>query len=130
MARGIEKRDVVSTRRRDLVGANVLRDSAGLARHDVRFADVVEERRLPVIDVAHDRYDGRSRLQLGVVFFLDFLLGLFELADPLDLVLVLGGQNLDRVLVEALVDRRENAAVEELLDEILRRHFELVRQIL
>ena len=43
----------------DLVGADVLRDPAGLGLDDRALADRVEERRLPVVDVAHDRDDRR-----------------------------------------------------------------------
>ena len=52
-----------------LVGADVLRDPAGLGLDDGRLADRVEQRRLAVVDVAHDRDDRRPRLQrlVGVV---------------------------------------------------------------
>ena len=42
-----------------LVGADVLRDPAGLGLDDRRLADRVEQRRLAVVDVAHDRDDRR-----------------------------------------------------------------------
>ena len=51
----------------DAVGADVLGDAAGLACGHARRADLVEQRRLAVIDVAHDGDDGRARL---VVTFL------------------------------------------------------------
>ena len=53
----------------DLVRADVLRDAAGLGLDDRGLADRVEQRRLPVVDVAHDRDDRRARLErlLGVV---------------------------------------------------------------
>ena len=44
-----------------LVRADVLRDPAGLGLDDRRLADRVEERRLAVVDVAHDRHDRRPR---------------------------------------------------------------------
>ena len=43
----------------------MLRDAAGLALGDVRLADRVEERRLAVVDVAHDGHDGRARNALA-----------------------------------------------------------------
>ena len=52
---------------RDVIRADVLRDSAGFARDDVRLADVVEQRRLAVIDVTHDGDDRRTRLELFAV---------------------------------------------------------------
>ena len=45
----------------DAVGADVLRDAAGLARGDVGLADRVEQRGLAVVDVAHDRDDRGAR---------------------------------------------------------------------
>ena len=44
-----------------LVRADVLRDAAGLGLDDGRRADRVEQRRLAVVDVAHDRDDRRAR---------------------------------------------------------------------
>ena len=46
---------------RDLVRADVLRDPAGLGLDHLGVADRVEQRRLAVVDVAHDRDDGRPR---------------------------------------------------------------------
>ena len=45
----------------DRVRADVLRDAAGFALGDLRLADRVEQRRLAVIDVAHDGDDRRAR---------------------------------------------------------------------
>ena len=64
VARRVEERDHrVRLRRRDFVRADVLRDPARFAGHDVRAADVVEERRLAVVDVSHDGDDRRAALQ-------------------------------------------------------------------
>ena len=43
-----------------VIGADVLRDAAGLALGHAGCADRVEQRRLAVIDVAHDRDDRRA----------------------------------------------------------------------
>ena len=45
----------------DMVGANVLSDSTGLAIGDFCTSNTVEQRRLTVIDVAHDGHDRRTR---------------------------------------------------------------------
>ena len=50
----------------DAVGADVLRNSAGFARSDARLPDRIHQRRLAVIDVAHESDDGRA----GLEFFL------------------------------------------------------------
>ena len=63
MARGIQEGDRAAV---DLngVGADVLGDAAGLAGDDVGVADVVEQRGLAVVDVAHDHHDRGARLQI------------------------------------------------------------------
>ena len=45
----------------DRVRADVLRDAAGFALGDLRLANRVEQRRLAVVDVAHDGDDRRAR---------------------------------------------------------------------
>ena len=47
-----------------LVGADVLGDAAGLPGRHLGAADVIEERGLAVIDVAHDRDHRRARLEV------------------------------------------------------------------
>ena len=64
VARRVEERDVLAVRQRDVVRADVLRDAARLAGDDVRLADVVEQRRLAVIDVTHDGDDRRTRREI------------------------------------------------------------------
>ena len=58
----------------DARGSDVLRDAAGLFLRDVGFSDVVEERRLAVVDVAHDGDDRRARLKLSVAALLALFL--------------------------------------------------------
>ena len=59
-----------------LIGADVLRDAAGLAGGDVRVADIVEQARLAVVDVAHDHHHGGAGLELvgGILMVVDELL--------------------------------------------------------
>ena len=57
---GVSRNTIVPRRRLHLVRADVLRDAAGFAAGDVRLADLVEEGRLAVVDVTHDR-DDRGR---------------------------------------------------------------------
>ena len=56
----------------DLVGTDVLGDTAGLAGDDVGLADLVEQKRLAVVDVTHDRHDRRARPEIlfALVVFL------------------------------------------------------------
>ena len=68
MSRGVDERDA-ATVAVDLVGADALGDPARFAGDDVRGADRVEERRLAVVDVTHDRHDRGARLEERLVFF-------------------------------------------------------------
>ena len=63
MARRVEERDAAA-RVVDLVGADVLRDPTCLGLDDGRLADRVEQCRLAVVDVPHDRHDRRPRRQV------------------------------------------------------------------
>ena len=69
MARRIEESDDALVGF-DVVGTDVLGDTAGFARSDPRFTDVVEQRGLAVIDVTHDRNHRRA-----VGLFLALLFG-------------------------------------------------------
>ena len=60
VARRVEERDHAA-RRFHVVGTDVLGDAAGFARGHLGAADVVEQRGLAVIDVAHDRDDRCAR---------------------------------------------------------------------
>ena len=105
VARRIEEHDVAPIAR-DLVGADVLGDAAGLAGGDVRLADRVEQRRLAVVDVTHDRDDRRARHHvLGVVRRLgvDQDLVLAE-RRRLDLEAELGRDDRRGVEIDVLVD--------------------------
>ena len=103
----------------DLVGADVLRDAAGLAGRDLGLADRVEQRRLAVVDVAHDRDHRRAVDQLLVgVLEGGLLLGLLGRADHLDLLVEGLGQHLDRLVGERLGERRHLAQLHQLLDHL------------
>ena len=63
MPGGIEEGDAALFGR-DVIGTDVLRDPAGLPRRDPGAPDVIEQRRLTVIDMPHDGHHGRSRIGL------------------------------------------------------------------
>ena len=52
----------------DLVGTDVLRDAAVLARHDVGLADGIEQPGLTVVNVTHDGDNRRTCLEVFVAF--------------------------------------------------------------
>jgi hypothetical protein len=51
----------------DLIGADMLGDAARFSGDDIGLADGIQERGLAVVDMAHDRHDRRTRLQLALV---------------------------------------------------------------
>jgi hypothetical protein len=131
VARGVEERDEVALVALDLVGADVLGDAAGLARDDLRLADRVEQRRLAVVDVAHDRDDGRALLEVGGIVDDDLLdLLVVGRADDLDLALELAGEDLDGLVGERLRERRHLAHHHQLLDDLGHVDAEALRDVL
>ena len=105
------------------IRADVLRDAAGLAGRDLRVADIVEQARLAVVDVAHDDHDRRAGDELvgGVLMVVEQTL--FDGDDDLalDLAAKLRGDEFRRVEVDGLVDRGHDAVFEQALDDLSRR---------
>ena len=128
VARRVDERDDAA-RRLYVVSADVLRDSAGLARRNLGGADVVEERGLAVIDMAHDRdhWGPRDRIDLIAVLGLQ---GIFQrvLVERLGRVAHLLDHQHCRVLIERLVDGRHDAHVHQRLDHLAAFHRHLLRE--
>ena len=119
VARGVEEGDVAFGRG-DGVGANVLGDAARLALGHVGRADGVQERRLPVVDVSHDR-DHRwpGALVLGTFRHLRQVVLDFE-AHLLHLPAVVGGDDGRGLHVHHLVGGGHGAAGHQLLNNFRR----------
>ena len=64
VARRVKEGDALAGGQRHMICTDMLSDTARFARHDVRFANVVEQGSLAVIDVTHDGHDRRPRLKL------------------------------------------------------------------
>ncbi len=114
MARCIEEGDL-PVLRCHLIGADVLRDSAGFLFGNARLANRIQQRRLTVIDVAHDRHDWSARS--GVFGDADFDCikhnAFFE-CDKLGFRVEVLSDGLCHFLIEGLVDRRKYAAIHQL----------------
>ena len=98
---------------------------------DVRKADGIEQRSLTVIDVAHDGDHGRTAEQIGRFFGdLDILHRLFFVSNrrsgSAEFARDIGGE----LGVESLVDGGEDAAVDQLLDDEVGLHVELLGKLL
>ncbi len=96
-----------------LVGTDVLRDAARLARDDVGLADGVEKASLTVVDVTHDGDDRWARLEVLVGLRGEFRLKVEAEVLEQFLVLVLRRHDLDAV-AELGAERREGVLVERL----------------
>src|SRR6185436_18958332 len=115
----------------DLVGADVLRDAAGLALDDVRLADGVEQRRLAVVDVAHDRDDRRALDEvLGGVLESRLVVGRVVGVDDLDLLLERLGEHADGLVGQRLRERHHLAHHHQLLDDLRHGHAEVLGDVL
>ena len=103
----VDEGDLLAAWRRHLIGADVLGDAAGFAGDDIGLADGVEQRRLAVVDVAHDRDDRRPRHRRAV-FVGPVEEALFDVGfgDALDGVAHFLGDQLGGVGVDHVGDRR------------------------
>ncbi len=121
----------LAVRRGHLIGADVLGDAAGFARDDVGMADRVEQRRLAVIDMAHDRDDRRARLERLVLVgrieqaFLDVGFG-----DALDGMAEFFGNELGGIRVDHVGDLAHLALAHQQLDHVDTALGHAVRQFL
>ena len=87
------------------VGTDVLGDSTRLSGNDVSLSDVVQKRRLTVVYVAHNRYDGRPRNEVDFFFLLDCELVLHLFVDKNYVKPKFVGDDGQNLLVESLVER-------------------------
>jgi hypothetical protein len=115
----------------DLIGADVLRDPAGLGLDDGGLADRVEQGRLAVVDVAHDRDHRRPvrEVLVGVLVGLGLELLLGRVLD-VHLAADLVGDQLHLVVGERLRRRPELAEVHQDLDQLLHGDAERLREVL
>ena len=115
----VDEGDRFAAGRNDLVGADVLSDAAGFARHHIGVADRVEQRRLAVVDMAHDGDDRRAR-NGGA-----FVVGLIEQAfldvgfgDALDRMAHFLGDELGVVGIEHVGQGHHAALAHQKLDHV------------
>ena len=133
VARGVEEDDALAVVG-DLARPDVLGDAAALAGRDLGRPDGVEQARLAVVDVAHDGHDRGPRLEQAGSSSSKrtSLVASAALPSPSPSVAVraggrgrlghvvaeLAGDERRRVAVDQLVDRREDAALDELADDV------------
>ena len=121
VAGGVEK-DHFARFGLDVIGANVLGDSACFLRHHVCFSYGVEQFGLAVVNVAHD---GDDRRAFGAAFFDDVVFP--HLAkdvdaaqvDLFDFKAIFVGDNLNGVFIKALIDRGHHAERNQFADQFI-----------
>ena len=118
MARRVEEGDLAAVDD-GLVGADVLGDPACLGVDDGGLADRVEQRRLAVVDVTHDRDDRRpgGEIVVGVLEHLGLGVVVGRVLDD-DLALDLGGDQHDGLVAERLRDGDHLAEAHHDLDDL------------
>ncbi len=127
VTRRVEERDH-ALRRLDVIGADVLRNTARFARRHLGATDVVEQRGLAVIDVTHDGDHRRTRLE--------FMRGIGRLQLVFDRALLMQHGRVAEffdhehrgVLVDRLVDGGHHAHVHHDLDDFVGLHRHALRQ--
>ena len=116
---GVDERYLRAVRPGDLIGANMLSDAAGLPGDDIGVPDRVEQRRLAMIDMTHDRHDRRAWHEMFAAVcrieepFLDIGLG-----DPFHGVTEFLGDELRRVGIDHIGDFRHLALFHQKFDDI------------
>ncbi len=129
VARGIEEGDHPALGFY-VVGTDMLGNPPRLAHGDLGATDVVEQRGLAVVDVPHHGHDRRAGN--GVAFepqVFGQLLFQGVVADQLDLVAQLFGDQLGSFLIQHLVDGYRRTHLEHELDDFGRLDRHLLRQI-
>src|SRR5580700_6132728 len=130
VTRRIHKHDALALHVR-LVGANVLRDSAGLAARHVRFTNGVQQTGFAVIHVTHYGHDRSARHFVARALFLHFffLHQLFFERDHLHHAVERFGQIRRSRHIQRLIDAGKYTAVEQRLEQILRANVQLLREL-
>ena len=114
-----------------LVRADVLGDAPRLGLDHGGLANRVEERRLAVVDVTHDRHDRRARNEVRLVVLVLLRLELlFRRVLDRDLALDLGRDQLDLLVGERLRRRAHLAERHEDLDQLGHRDAERPGEVL
>ena len=141
VTRGVDEGDlalVAVDLGRHLVRTDGLRDATGLPCDDVGLADRVQQLRLAMVDVTHDRDDRRA---LREVFLAALVLAeldveaLQQLAvlvlgrDDLDVVVELRAEHLQRLVGDRLGGRHHLAQVEQHLDQRRHVHADLLAEV-
>ena len=99
-------------------------------RLNVRVADAVEQRRLAVVDMAHDRDDRRAELQrLRIILDFRDLRRVYLWRQLFARHAEFGSYQRRGIEIQLLIDRRHDAQQHQLLDDLARRLADALGQI-
>ncbi len=120
VARRIDERDLIASRRRHLVGTDMLGDAASFARDDIGRTNGIEQRCLAVVDVTHDRDDGCTEFQSGIVRILCRRRNRFRhpIPNPLRRMTELLDDEFCGIRIDHIGDLMHRALLHQILDEI------------
>ncbi len=115
----VQEGDALAVLQPHLIGADVLRDAAVLARHHVGGAERVQQAGLAMVDVAHDGHHRRSRQKVVVdVLAADEPCFDVGLRHALDRVAELRRHQLGGVGIDHVVDLQHQPLAHEELDDL------------
>ena len=101
----------------NLIGSDMLGDSAALVLDDVRIPDRVEKARLTVVDMAHYRNNRRTGLEVFLVVRLLFYRNLFFETFDLDFAIEFRCEDNRGIRVDIVVNGGGNAQFHQFLDQ-------------
>ena len=118
VARGVDKSDFPA-RSGDLIGADMLGNTAFFPVGDAGIADGVKQACLAVIDMPHHGHDRTAKLELFLIIRrLLFIHGFFFDGNSLDLIIEISRHQGSRIGVQHLIDGRHDPQSYEFLDDL------------
>ena len=119
VSRRINERNFLAIVQRNLISADVLRNTACFTRSNIRFTQCIQQGRFTVVNVSHNSYYRRTRQQIGLGIsrtgqaFLNIAFG-----HAFKFMSHFFNDNLRRIGINRLVNRRHNAQGHQLFDNI------------
>ena len=127
----VDEGDLAALRRRHLIGADVLGDAARFAAHHIGLPDRIEQRRLAVVDMAHDGHDRRPRHERRrIVGGVEQAFFHIRLGDAAHRVAELLGEQLRGIGIDGVGDLRHVTLLHQDLDDVDRAFRHAVREFL
>ena len=119
MARRVDEGDLLAAGPGYLICADMLGDAARFMSGHIGLAHGIEQRRLAVVDMAHDGDDGRPRFEGRWVVDVAAQAQLdVRIADPAQAMTEFVDDQFGGIGIQALVDRRHDPHLHQRLDDV------------